>query len=341
MKCPWLLPIALSACAVPAPPADIAAPPVTAQSVLGPKDGVDHVLLWTREVEEDTRVLKDKLGFQVVPGGSFPDGVANRLAMFADDSYLELLYFAEPVSRLDDAKLEGVQFLRQRDGSVGFGIHAADLERVEAGLKAKGFALDAPTPGNYDPDGPGPKPSQDSLFRTLAFKPSPIPGLDPFFVWYAPWPARDAAAQARLQARRTHPNTAMRVTAVWILAGNPAAARSTLANLGFAPRSSFRMEPIGARAAVFGNARAAIVVVEPDAAGRAADALRLRGPHVAGVSVQVTDLAAAQRLVERGYGAPVRRYRGGFGQSILAPAEADLGLFVEFHSVPGLPPVIE
>lgn len=50
-----------------------------------------------------------------------------------------------------------------------------------------------------------------------------------------------------------------------------------------------------------------------------------------GVSIEVDDLGAAERIVGRGYPEGARRYAGPFGDALLAPTQPDLGLFVEFH----------
>jgi hypothetical protein len=63
------------------------------------------------------------------------------------------------------------------------------------------------------------------------------------------------------------------------------------------------------------------------------------GPRVLGVSFGVTDLARAQRWVERGYERKLASYRGLWGASVLAPTQADLGLSIEFHALSaGRPP---
>lgn len=38
--------------------------------------GVDHVLIWSRNIDQVTSIMAVKLGFQVRPGGDFGDGVA-------------------------------------------------------------------------------------------------------------------------------------------------------------------------------------------------------------------------------------------------------------------------
>lgn len=320
---------ALSGCAL---PGAISGAEAVETSSFGQTEGVDHVLLWTREVEQDTKVLTEKLGFNVIQGGTFPDKIANRLALFRDESNLELLYFTVPLSQVGPDAKKGLSFLAERDGSVGFGIRTEDLDSTAARVASAGLSIGKLSPGDYDPDGPeGPLTQTAIQYRTFGFENAPITGLDPFFVWYAPSSTRTAEGQARREARTTHANTASRLSGVWILTADPAASSAALNKMGFSPGGRIRMPQIGGIATIFTGGRSAILVVEPRGRGVAQEALRSRGPHVLGVSVEVADLETARGFVSRGYGQPLRTYSGAFGTSVLAPAQDDLGVLIEFH----------
>jgi hypothetical protein len=267
----------------------------------------------------------------VRPGGDFGDGVANRIVQFRDLSYLELLYLTVPLDRLSPSVLEGVQFLRERDGSVGFGINVPSLERTLAHLRAAGFAMSEPSAGTYDPDGPGPLPVEDSFFRTAGFSRQPIAGLDPFFVWYRPYRSWSATEHRTREARARHPNTAQRMTAVWIGAADPALAHSVLERMGMARGRALSLPHLQARATPFTAGRSTILVLAPTGEGYAARQIRARGSHVLGISIEVASLEVAAARIANGYGSRPDRYRGPFGASILARSEEDLGLLVEFH----------
>ncbi len=326
-----LVPLAAMLPVACAPAIPAGAPAAAAAPLFAADEGIDHVLLWTREVERDSAVLSDRLGFQVVSGGTFPDGVANRLVLFHDDSYLELLYLTMPLAEADPQILASVPFLRERDGSIGSGMQVGSLELVAERLTAAGFAMGEASAGTYDPDGPdGPEPSQDSIFRTLGFVSSPIAGLDPFFVWYRPAPT-PPDRQAHRAARRTHPNGALRLSALWIVTADAAASRGALVRMGYVPGREVALPHLGARGTVLTGGERAVLLVDPQAGGRAAEALRLRGPHVLGISVEVEDLEGARAIVARGYGVVPQRRPGPFGEAVIAPSQDDLGLFVEFH----------
>lgn len=294
--------------------------------------GIDHVLLWTRDADRASRVLQRKLGFQVRAGGDFGDGVANRIVQFRDLSYLELLFFTVPMQQISPTVMEGVQFLRERDGSVGFGINVPSLERTVQHLTSAGFAMTEPTAGSYDPDGPvGPRPREDSLFRTAGFSRQPIPGLDPFFVWYRPFTSWTLTQHRSGEARTHHPNTAQRMTAVWIATADAAQASSVLERMGMIPGRSLRLPHLQARATPYAAGRSTVLVVAPTGEGYTARQIRTRGSHVFGVSIEVGSLDVAAAVLGRGYGSRPRGYRGPFGHSVLARSEQDLGLLIEFH----------
>ncbi len=303
------------------------------QTSFSPAEGVDHILLWTRDVDEDSKVLGDKLGFNVVVGGTFPGDVANRLVYFGDQSYLELLYFTVPLSQLGSDGLKRVEFLALRDGSVGFGIRADDLDKAAARVASAGLSIGELSPGAFDPDGPqGPLTESAAHYRTFGFDPPPIPGLDPFFVWYAPRPAQNVESRARRLATTSHPNTAQRLTAVWLLTEDPVASAAALNRMGFSTGRRVQMPQIEGIGTIFAGGRSAIVLVEPRGSGIAREALHLRGPHMIGMSLEVADLAVAKGALTSGYGRSLSAYTGAFGKSVVADARDDLGVFIEFHS---------
>lgn len=291
--------------------------------------GVDHVLLWTRDADHSSRFLERQLGFQVRPGGSFPGDVANRLIMFSDASYLELLFYTAP---LDSVSLQGLEFLRERNGSNAFGIAVASLEETADGLARSGFSPDVPTAGSYDPDGPeGPQPTQDSIYRTFGFRQAPLPGLDPFFVWYRPRTSWTAENQTRRNMLSRHRNTAERLSAVWITVPDPDGASAVLLRMGMTRGPPAHLPDLQARAVPFSAGRSIVFLLIPSGEGHSARQLRLRGAHVAGLSVEVADLDVAAHVLRMGAGQAPRRVFSPFGRAIRTDTTDELGLFIEFY----------
>lgn len=294
--------------------------------------GPDHVMMWVRDIRAAARNAETRLGFRMTPGGDFGDGVANHLIMFSDMSYLELLFLTVPREQASAETLEGLDFLRAANGSNGFGIAVPSLERTAESLTVAGFAMKPPSAGAWDPDGPnGPRPTETSMFRTMSFEAPPVPGLEAFFVWYRPSPRWTVPQQANLDRRSSHPNSARRLSAVWFATADPGAAGQALERMGMVRSGARDLPHLGARAVAYAAHFSHVLVVEPTGRGPIADALERRGPHVAGVSVEVGDLATARANVSRGYGRPMPLRRGPFGRGFVAPTMEDFGLLIEFH----------
>jgi hypothetical protein len=151
-------------------------------------------------------------------------------------------------------------------------------------------------------------------------------------VSYAPWPTEAPEYRAIWEETTTHPNTAQRLSAVWLIGPDSAATGAALRRLGFSEVRRTGMPQLGARGTIFAGGRSAVIVVEPNGPGLAAESLRIRGAHVLGVSIKVADLTLAENAARHGYAGTVGPYEGPFGQSVIAPAQQDVGILIEFHN---------
>lgn len=311
----------------------VAASP-SATPALSSADGLDHVLLWRRDVDAATAVLAVQLGFTVRPGGGFPDGVSNRIVSFKDKSYLELLYFARPKGELEGDALKAYQFAELSGGGVNsFALGVDDVDTLAAHLSSRGFALNDPDPTSYDPDGDGPQPVMVNGWRTVSFKEAALASSDIFFIRYdRPHPTPERAADMAELAR--HPNGATGISAVWLMSADPGADGKRLERMGFKAAGRVDVPAIRAKGVRFEAAREAIILLQSTGPGPAADAIARRGPHFYGVSITVEDLGRAQRLIERGTGRTFTRHRGPNGEAFLAPMHNELGIALEFHQTP-------
>ena len=307
-----------------------AAVPDKATAHADPIGGLDHVLIWTRNIDQITSIMTVKLGFQVRPGGDFGDGVANRLIQFADASYLELLYFTLPEAEL--AGQPRAVYAETAGGPTAnaFALEAGDVDAVSRQLREAGWQLAPDSPMTYDPDGDGPQPPLESLWRTVAFESKPLTSAELFFIRYQLGPSTPTQQADRTVFRR-HPNGAERISAVWLLSADSQAERERLLRMGFISEGAVELPNHGLRGFRFVSGGETILALEPSGPGAAADSLALRGPHLYGISIAVADLALTRRIVERGYGQPLAPYQGLEGQAVTAPASAELGLLLEFH----------
>jgi hypothetical protein len=291
----------------------------------------DHVLVWTRDIDKVTAVAAVKLGFQVRPGGEFDDGVANRLVRFANGTYLELLYFARPPGELRGDARDDYAATARGTVANGVGIQVGDVDTTARLLRDNGWKLEPETPMTYDPDGDGPLPAQESMWRTVEFSDPPLTAADIFFIHYKD-AQRTPSQIADNAVFRTHPNGAVGISSVWLLSADPEADAARLLRLGFDRRQPVELAAQGLSGLQLACGEGSILVLKPSAPGPAADALAARGPHLYGVGVEVADLRRAQRVVERGYGQNIALYKGVAGDAFMAPTYGELGFVVEFHA---------
>lgn len=314
----------------------IAAVPIRAEIYPVSDRSPDHVLVWTRNIDEVTAILAVKLGFQVRPGGEFDDGVANRIVRFPNRSYLELLYFSRSPDQLKgDARQD---YARTAHGTLAynFGIQAADVDATAQRLRGNGWKLDPEIPMIYDPDGDGPLPAQESPSRIVSFPDAPLSASDMFFIHYKNFePTPTQRADGDVFTR--HPNGALQITSVWLLSGDPEAEAARLDRLGFARGQPVVLGALGLQGLRYNAGAGSILVLQPSGPGPAADALAARGAHLYGVGIEVADLDRARRIVERGYGQKVTAYRGVSGDAFAAPTLGELGVVIEFHAPPVAP----
>lgn len=295
-----------------------------------PPARLDHVLLWGRGIDQVTSVMAVKLGFQVRPGRD-PDGVANRYIRFADSSFVELLGITRPDPAFDPGMKEDQQALKGGPGSRTFGFRTSALDAIHGSLKGLDFAL---TPFFT---GPG----RTNGWRLFAFERAPL-SSNTFFIDYAADYAPDQSDPSNTgdyRVTREHPNGARELSTIWLVSGDAEADRKQLERMGFGHAVPVQLPEAGAKGFCVPVGPTALLALEPDGQGAAAEAMASGGPRVLGVGIGVADLARAQRWVERGYEHRLATYRGLSGESFLAPTRDDLGLSIEFHAIrPGSAP---
>ena len=295
------------------------------RSAAAPAARLDHILLWGHGIDQITSVMAVKLGFQVRPGHD-PGGVANRYVRFADSSFIELLGITRPDPTFDPGMKEDQLALKGGPGSRSFGFRSAGLDAIQSSLKGLGYAV---TPFFTGPD------SKKPGWRLFAFDRAPL-SSSTFFIDYAANYAPDQIDPTNAddyRVTREHPNGARELSAIWLVSGDAESDRRQLEKMGFGGAVPTSLPEAGARGFCVPVGPTALLVLQPDGSGAAAEAMAAGGPRVLGVSVGVADLGRAQRWAERGYERRLTTYRGLSGESFLAPTRDDLGLSIEFHAI--------
>jgi hypothetical protein len=286
---------------------------------------LDHILLWGRGIDQVTAVMTVKLGFQVRPGHD-PGGVANRYVRFADSSFIELLGITRPDPAFDPGMKEDQQALKGGPGSRSFGFRSSALDATYRKLKGLHYAV---TPMFTGPDSVKPG------WRLFAFDRAPL-SSNTFFIDYAADYAPDQFDPANAgdyRVTREHPNGARELSAIWLVSGDADADRRQLERMGFGHAVRITMPQMGAAGYCVPVGPTALLALQPEGEGVAAQTMASGGPRVLGVSFGVADLGRAQRWVERGFERKLATYRGVSGESFLAPTREDLGLSIEFHAI--------
>lgn len=302
-----------------------------ASAPAAPSTRLDHILLWGRSIDQATAVMAVKLGFQVRPGRD-PGGVENRYVRFADSSFVELLGITRPNPQFDPGMKEDQQALKGGPGSRTFGFRSAALDAIHRRLERLSYAV---TPFFSGPDSAKPG------WRLFAFDRAPL-SSNTFFIDYAADYAPDQFDPANAddyRVTREHPNGARELSSIWLVSGDAAADRRQLEKMGYGHAVPVRLPELGAAGFCVPVGPTALLALQPEGKGIAAETLAGGGPRILGVSFGVSDLGRARRWVERGYERRLATYRGLWGESVLAPTQADLGLSIEFHAMsPGQPP---
>jgi hypothetical protein len=308
-----------------------AAQAATSPAVHADASRLDHVLLWGRNIDQATAVMAVKLGFQVRPGRD-PGGVANRYVRFADSSFIELLGITRPDPEFDPGMEEDQKALAGGPGARTFGFRSTALDAIRERLAGLGYAV---TPFFAGPDSAKPG------WRLFAFDRAPL-SSNTFFIDYKADYAPDQFDPANTddhRVTREHPNGARELSSIWLVSADAEADRRALEKMGYGHAVPVELPQFGAKGFCVPVGPTALLALQPEGEGIAADTMAGGGPRVLGVSFGVSDLQRARRWVERGYERELATYAGLSGESVLAPTRGDLGLSIEFHAIePGRAP---
>jgi len=300
-----------------------AAAPPAAAATPAPPTRLDHVLLWSRTIDEATAIMAVKLGFQVRPGHD-TNGVANRYIRIADTSFIELLGVTRPNPDYDPGEKDDREKLKEQPGARSFGFRSAGLDTIRTSLQALGYGV---TPMFSGPNSANPG------WHLFAFDRAPLTSSS-FFIDYKADYAPDQADPTNAmdhQVTREHPNSVRALSAIWLVSNDPDADRTQLARMGYGGATPVRLPAVGASGFCVPVGPTALLTLRPDGPGLAADTLAKSGPRILGVSFLAADPGRAQRWVERGYERKLETYAGLSGRSFLAPTLDDLGMLIEFH----------
>ena len=283
--------------------------------------GIDHLVLSARDLDAAEARFRG-LGFTLTPRAHHPFGTSNNLAIF-DGNFLELLAITAPEKLPPHASgrfsfgAHTADFLKRREGLSFLVLASEDARRDHAEFVAAGLDTFEPVDfsrGAVQPDG-----REATMSFTIVFVTDPRMPDAPHFVCQQHTPEHFWHA-----AYQRHANGARRIAAATLVADRPE-------EIGDYYRRLIGRDSIAPQAGglVVTTRRGTIEVVRPEAlatryAGVEAPILEPR-PYIAGLSIAVADLGAAQRCLRQG-GTP---FAAADGALRVAPADA-FGAVLEF-----------
>lgn len=254
------------------------------------KHGLDHVALCVRDLPLAEGTLKS-LGFQIYPGGKHEEyGTQNSGAWFDDDTYIELLTCSDPfkASWLDD-------FLKNQEGAFFLVLKVPSVVETASLLGQRGFEIGDPVPGMYKQEGDE---HSSELWRSLFLPRNSLPGRTLFFIEYT-----ENEQLSRSNAKHpvhfaSHPNSAKKLSSVWIAVEDLDRAAQEFQDLGFQVGPRTRFEKMQAFKRVIQVGRGTIELISPiDAESPAAKFLKERGEGVFGFCIEVEKIFAVKEFL--------------------------------------------
>ncbi len=299
--------------------------PVDDSPVLAGGRGIDHVGVAVRDLATARAAYTDTLGFRAAPATKLPTGLQNITIWFADTTYLELLTYYDRERAPEIAAI-----LERYEGGIFAGLDVGSAQATRDFLVARGIDVEGPVSGSATVDPIG---EPVEMWRHLTFRQPVVPANAVFFIEYN----REKLAEMS----RSHPefspltfadhaNGARGMRSVWMAVADLQAATDAYRAAGFTPGRELEVPRLGATGREILAGRGRILLLAPSRVdGIVAAFLRQRGEGVAGVSLEVADLAAAQQMLAARAGLRFATYEGPYGEGVLIPPELTHGLWIE------------
>ena len=288
--------------------------------------GIDHVMICVPDLAHGMEQYRN-LGFNIQPGGVHPGkGTHNAIALNNED-YVELLAIQDPT----EVKASGAwssasaplpEFIAAGGGIRYIAIQSDDLEADVTAMRGRGVEVSDAM------DGARVAPSGVRLQWKLAVL-GPANPLPIFFIEHVT--AREERRK-QIPDAAGHPNGVYTLERAYIVSDDAAGAVATYAKVLGLPQPAFvKGTVIMSDMAVFQLGGTGLGIVQPYAAGAAADALQRRGPGPFQALYRTTSMGAAASWMEA-HGIPrlARGVRNTGEQAMLATPDIAGGAYIGF-----------
>jgi catechol 2,3-dioxygenase-like lactoylglutathione lyase family enzyme len=299
--------------------------------LLGQGWGVDHVGVGVGDLTKAQRDY-EQLGFKVSEGGHFPAGLLNSIIDFENKTYLELLSVKQAQGNTtSQGDADGIaEFVKKHEGAMFLGMNVSSAKAAASYLKTQNFDVEDPSPGSLMKEGETKPPPLQWYSVSTADKPAPNNlgfSVPIFLIEYL---SSDWDDKARKEGRTKHPNTAIGIHAVWFAVHDLGLQLRTLRDAGFEADESRDLQLLGAHGRELKAGSGAMILLE--SSDKSSVLQKYLSDHDEGfiaVSVEVSDLSRAQRMVESVTGSKIAIYKGTYGQSFLLSPHVTHGVWLE------------
>ena len=280
-----------------------------------PITGIDHLLIGVRDLEA-ARDGYRRLGFTCTPRGSHIGwGTANYCIMLADD-YIELIGVVDRTKETNGLDA----FLERREGLEGVAFASADDDGGYAALQAAGIA--AAPPRDLARNLELPEGAVQPRFKLVHLPSEATPHVPAFICQHL------TPEMVRRPEWLTHGNGATGIRAVTVVVDDPPAlahAYTRLLGHGATTRTDEMLTVRCGRAALIFARPDDLAELYPESVSRD-DAPA--APYIAGMTVAVTDVAEAARVIAAN-GVDASTDPGG---AVVVPPSEACGVIVEFSA---------
>lgn len=287
---------------------------------------IDHVMICVPDLPQGIERYH-QLGFNIYPGGNHPGRGTHNAIAFLQDDYIELLAIHDQAEHhaaggfwASDGGLAG--YIAAGGGIRYVILQSDDLTADVAAMRSRGVDVgDAIEGGRQTPAG------QQLRWKAAVLGPkNPLPIV--FIQHLTPLEER----RKQVPSAGNHPNGVYTLERAYIVARDAGAAAATYANvLGMPQPPLQRGTVIMSNMAVFQLGPTGLGIVQPYAAGPAADALERRGPGPFQALYRTTSMGAAARWMQEHSMPPLARGVRNTGEHAMLATPADAcGAYIGF-----------
>ncbi len=293
--------------------------------LLGRGRGLDHVIVFVRDLEAAKDVYRDKLGFWVSPLGD--NGILDSGQAFSEISfqgnYLELRAIHDR-NRARRDRPRFVEFLEKHEGALIFVVNVSPIESTVVLLRQRGFDVIDPVSAPF-----GSYATFENYFVTLDVEMGASPTRVISFSEYAPL-IEERFHGTKVEEWQMHPNSARRIRSVWLAVRNLETATEAYKSIGFIEGRKLELPQLQAFGHEIIAGQGTILLLQPTERNGAVESFLLnRGEGIMGITIEVSDLGVARELVESKTDRNWKPYPGAYGSSIAISADLTFGMWVE------------